>query len=72
MPYQSIKNMPALAADPGSARQKDYAHPIEKWVQDQLQQGITPYDIRLLLEEAYEVPSELLDKYFPSAKTPHA
>lgn len=45
-------------------------HPIARLVQAKLQQGMRPYDIRLMLKEQYEVPSEWIDKYL-SATTIH-
>lgn len=46
-----------------STTQQQSQHPIARLVQSKLQQGMRPYDIRLMLKEEYEVPSEWIDKY---------
>lgn len=40
-------------------------HPIERLIATYRQQGLSTYEIRLALEQDFELPGSVVDKYLP-------
>lgn len=45
-------------------------HPIERLIATYQQQGLSTYDIRLALEQDFELPGTVVDKYLPPGNSP--